>query len=110
VSPLQDNLDIFPSCLIVDFHHNNMASPSVAAILEGIATAGKAFEKNEAGSREALIENSRALVAALEIPSEFIQRSFWAEVSLLLKLLVSTVMLTVHNSLPCPLTSASPWM
>ncbi|KAF1814599.1 putative hydroxyindole O-methyltransferase [Eremomyces bilateralis CBS 781.70] len=56
-----------------------MASPPVAAILESLATAGKAFDKNEAGSREALIENSRALVAALEIPSEFIQRSFWAE-------------------------------
>jgi hypothetical protein len=60
-----------------------MASSSVSSILEGLATAGKAFEKNEAGSREALIDHSRALVAALEIPSEFIQRSFWAEVSLM---------------------------
>ena len=57
-----------------------MASPTVSELLEGIAAAGKALEKNEAGSREALIENSRALVAALEIPSEFLQRSFWAEV------------------------------
>jgi hypothetical protein len=55
----------------------------VSSILEGLATAGKAFEKNEAGSREALIDYSRALIAALEIPSEFIQRSFWAEVSLM---------------------------
>jgi hypothetical protein len=88
----------------------NMASPSVSALLEGLATAGKAFERDEAGSREALIENSRALVAALEIPSEFIQRSFWAEVDLLPKLLALTVVLTMHNSLPCPPTSASPWM
>lgn len=58
-----------------------MTPLSVSSILESLATAGKAFEENEAGSREALIENSRALVAALEIPSEFIQRSFWAEVS-----------------------------
>ena len=57
-----------------------MSSSSVSSILEGLATAGKAFEKHEAGSREALIDHSRALVAALEIPSEFIQRSFWAEV------------------------------
>lgn len=52
----------------------------VSLILEGLATGGKAFEKNEAGSREALIDHSRALVAALEIPSEFIQSSIWAEV------------------------------
>ena len=57
-----------------------MSSSSVSSILEGLATAGKAFEKHEAGSREALIDHSRALVVALEIPSEFIQRSFWAEV------------------------------
>ncbi|OBT81411.1 hypothetical protein VE02_09916 [Pseudogymnoascus sp. 03VT05] len=58
-----------------------MASSSVSSILDGIAAAGKSFGENEAGSREALIEYSRSLVAALEIPSEFIQRSFWAEES-----------------------------
>ncbi|OBT72011.1 hypothetical protein VF21_08610 [Pseudogymnoascus sp. 05NY08] len=56
-----------------------MASSSVSSILDGIAAAGKSFGENEAGSREALIEYSRSLVAALEIPGEFIQRSFWAE-------------------------------
>ncbi|KAM3066039.1 hypothetical protein ACMFMG_010622 [Clarireedia jacksonii] len=56
-----------------------MTAPSVPSILDALSAAGKAFEKNEAGSREALIEHSRALVSALEIPSEFIQRSFWAE-------------------------------
>lgn len=61
-----------------------MASVTVPELLEGIALAGKALEKNEAGAREALIENSRALVAALEIPSEFLQRSFWSEVASLL--------------------------
>ncbi|OQD66762.1 hypothetical protein PENPOL_c004G05829 [Penicillium polonicum] len=49
------------------------------AILKQIAFTGKAFKENEPGSREALIAQSRALVAALEIPSEFIQRTFWAE-------------------------------
>ncbi|KAJ5961300.1 Winged helix-turn-helix transcription repressor DNA-binding [Penicillium vulpinum] len=48
-------------------------------ILNQIASTGKAFKENEPGSREALIAHSRALVAALEIPSEFIQRTFWAE-------------------------------
>ncbi|KAL4860445.1 O-methyltransferase-domain-containing protein [Aspergillus spectabilis] len=52
---------------------------SVSTILEGLATAGKAFDKNEAGSREALIDLGRALVAQLEISSEFLQRTFWAE-------------------------------
>jgi hypothetical protein len=53
----------------------------VSSIIERVAAAGKAYDGNELGSREALIELGRDLVAALEIPSEFIQRSFWAEVS-----------------------------
>ncbi|KAK8070078.1 hypothetical protein PG994_006694 [Apiospora phragmitis] len=57
-----------------------MSSPSVPALLERIAAAGKAYEHNqESGSREDLIDLSQSLVAALEIPSEFIQRSFWSE-------------------------------
>ncbi|KAJ5414032.1 hypothetical protein N7509_000659 [Penicillium cosmopolitanum] len=40
-------------------------------ILDQIAAARVAFDKNEAGSREALIDHSRALIASLEIPSEF---------------------------------------
>lgn len=58
-----------------------MAPQQVSSILEQIASAGKAYEKNEPGSREVLIDQSRALVASLEIPSEFLQRTFWAEVS-----------------------------
>lgn len=57
-----------------------MASPPVSAILDSIATSRAAFDKNEPGSRENLIDQSRALIAALEIPSEFVQRTFWAEV------------------------------
>jgi hypothetical protein len=57
-----------------------MAPPTPSEILNGIAAARIAFDKNEAGSREALIDYSRALIAALEIPSEFVQRTFWAEV------------------------------
>ena len=53
----------------------------VSSILEQVAAAGKAYNEDKLGSREALIELGRDLVAALEIPSEFIQRSFWAEVS-----------------------------
>lgn len=62
---------------------NKMATPSVTVILDRIAATGKAYKKDDLGSREALIDLSRDLVAALEIPSEFLQRSFWAEVRLL---------------------------
>lgn len=54
----------------------------VSSIIENLVAAGKAYENNEPGAREALIDNSRALVTSLEIPSEFLQRVFWAEVSL----------------------------
>lgn len=57
----------------------DMSTP-VPGILERIAAAGKAYEADRIGSRESLIELGRDLVAALEIPSEFLQRSFWAEV------------------------------
>lgn len=57
-----------------------MAATPVSSILERIAAAGKSYQGDELGSREALIDLGRDLVAALEIPSEFLQRSFWAEV------------------------------
>lgn len=47
----------------------------VSSTLGRLAAAGKAYEENELGSREALIELGRDPVAALEIPSEAIQRS-----------------------------------
>lgn len=54
----------------------------VTSIIDSLVAAGKAYENNEPGAREALIDNSRALMTSLEIPSEFLQRSFWAEVAL----------------------------
>jgi len=65
-----------------------MATISVPSILERIAAAGRSYEGEERGSRETLIELSRDLIAALEIPSEFLQRSFWAEVSKTMHLLL----------------------
>ncbi|KAL4978280.1 S-adenosyl-L-methionine-dependent methyltransferase [Aspergillus desertorum] len=55
-----------------------MSTP-IASIIECLVAAGKAYEQNEAGAREALIDLGRALVTQLEIPSEFLQRTFWAE-------------------------------
>ncbi|KAJ5332900.1 hypothetical protein MYU51_008859 [Penicillium brevicompactum] len=51
----------------------------VSTLLSQIKSTGKSLKNNEPGSREALIAQSRALTAALEIPSEFIQRTLWAE-------------------------------
>lgn len=53
----------------------------ITSIIEDIVRAGKGFNSNEPGSRETLVDLGRTLVAALELPSEFIQRSMWAEVS-----------------------------
>ncbi|THZ74430.1 putative hydroxyindole O-methyltransferase [Aureobasidium pullulans] len=58
-----------------------MSTP-ISSIIERIAAAGTAYESNQIGSRESLIELSRDLIATLEIPSEFLQRSFWAEPAL----------------------------
>ena len=58
-----------------------MASSAASSILDRIAAAGKAYGSGELGSRESLIDLSLQLVATLEIPSEFVQRSMWAEVS-----------------------------
>ena len=57
-----------------------MVFQSPEKILDHIVATRAAFDKKEAGSREALIDYSRALIASLEIPSEFVQRTFWAEV------------------------------
>ena len=56
-----------------------MSTP-ISSIIDRIAAAGTAYESKQIGSRESLIELSRDLIATLEIPSEFLQRSFWAEV------------------------------
>ena len=59
-------------------------NPKASAILIRIAAVAQTFEKNEPGARESLIDLSQALIAALELPSEAIQRMGWAEVSLMI--------------------------
>lgn len=92
-----------------------MTSQSAIAIFQNLTSAGQAFEKNEAGAREALIDHSRALIAALEIPSEFMQRTFWAEVTMILSFFPQTVAVLLlimhHHSSPLrPLSFALAWM
>lgn len=58
-----------------------MTNSTVTAILSQIKAAGDALKTNEVGSRETLIDLARELAVSLEYPSEFLQRTFWAEVS-----------------------------
>ncbi|EMD60793.1 hypothetical protein COCSADRAFT_344834 [Bipolaris sorokiniana ND90Pr] len=58
------------------------ACTSVSFILERIVAAGKDYQREDIGLREDLIELGRDLLAALEIPSEFLRRSFWSEPAL----------------------------
>lgn len=60
------------------------SSPGNAhAILAQLQNAGSAYAEQKPGAREQLLGLSNALIAALELPSEAIQRIGWAEVSLL---------------------------
>ncbi|KUI53281.1 Demethylsterigmatocystin 6-O-methyltransferase [Cytospora mali] len=59
-----------------------MGNTSIASLIEDIVLAGKGYDNNAPGSRESLLDLSHALVAALELPSEFVQRSMWAEPAL----------------------------
>lgn len=54
---------------------------SVQAILARLQTAGAGYAEQKPGAREQLLSLSNALTAALELPSETIQRIGWAEVS-----------------------------
>lgn len=57
-------------------------SGNAHAILAQLQTAGSAYSEQKPGAREQLLNLSNALIAALELPSEAIQRIGWAEVSL----------------------------
>jgi hypothetical protein len=70
-----------PNTLAIPQNVHNMAQSSVSSIVERIVAAAKLYTNDVIGSRESLINLSETLTAALEIPSEFIQRSFWAEVN-----------------------------
>ncbi|KAJ5336662.1 hypothetical protein MYU51_005707 [Penicillium brevicompactum] len=59
-----------------------MSAASPASIIQELASAAKQYENNESGAREALIAQSRALIASLEVPSEFIQHTFWSQPAL----------------------------
>ncbi|KAM0816103.1 putative O-methyltransferase domain-containing protein [Seiridium cardinale] len=54
-------------------------SPEILTLLDNIVALKKQYESSEAGSRDTLLELTLALLGKLEIPSEFLQRTFWAE-------------------------------
>lgn len=59
------------------------ASGTVQAVLAQLQAAGSAYAEQKPGAREQLLSLSNALIAAVELPSETIQRIGWAEVSFL---------------------------
>lgn len=56
--------------------------PDTPALLDAIAATREAFAQAKPGSREELLDLAHSLTAALETPSETIQRIGWAEVIL----------------------------
>ena len=56
-------------------------STQALALLEEIAKAGESYAQNDSGAREKLLSLAHSLAAAMELPSEAIQRIGWAEVS-----------------------------
>lgn len=53
----------------------------VSNLLEDIARAGTSYGQHEPGARDRLLSLAYSLAAAVELPSETIQRIGWAEVS-----------------------------
>ncbi|KAL8731915.1 MAG: hypothetical protein Q9181_004126 [Wetmoreana brouardii] len=51
----------------------------LSSLLEDIAGAGKSYSQHELGARERLLSLAYSLAAAVELPSETIQRIGWAE-------------------------------
>ena len=49
-------------------------------LLEDIAATGRSYAQDEPGAREKLLSLTHSLTAAVELPSEAIQRIGWAEV------------------------------
>ena len=81
-----------------------MASPNdVISILSSISSAGSSFAKQDAGAREQLLSLAYKLAAAVEKPSEAIQRIGWAEVSSL-----TILPLTVRSHLSTHLLIKTP--
>jgi len=52
----------------------------IPSILDKLSIATRSYLKDENSARESLIDLSQALIHALELPSESIQRMGWTEV------------------------------
>lgn len=60
--------------------HQMASLTDVSSLLSSISAAGASFAKQDAGAREQLLSHAYKLAAAVETPSEAIQRIGWAEV------------------------------
>ena len=59
-----------------------MVINNVGPLLDSIAKSGSSFLKQESGSRQHLLESARALISAVEVPSESVWRMAWCEPAL----------------------------
>jgi len=71
--------DVTQSLTLVYIHDGGNARSSGFEPLEDITGVGKAYSQNEPGAREKLLSLAYSLAAAVELPSETIQRMSWAE-------------------------------
>ncbi|ETS85081.1 hypothetical protein PFICI_03106 [Pestalotiopsis fici W106-1] len=80
----------------------------ILSLLDSVANVRNAYENDEAGSRDTLVELTLALLGKLEIPSEFLQRTFWAEPckSGIIRLCVETKIFQYLRDAPQGLTTA----
>ncbi|KAK6063613.1 hypothetical protein SCUP234_13332 [Seiridium cupressi] len=58
-----------------------MSPSQVSLIVSEIVAAAKAYENGDTNTRASLIDLSQDLIAQLETPSQFLQRTFWTEPS-----------------------------
>ncbi|KAF3004510.1 hypothetical protein E8E14_009088 [Neopestalotiopsis sp. 37M] len=83
-------------------------SKDVLSLLDSIANVRTAYENDAPGSRDSLLELTLGLLGKLEIPSEFLQRTFWAEPgkSALIKICVDLKIFQHLRDAPQGLTTA----
>ncbi|KAF7517014.1 hypothetical protein G7054_g13944 [Neopestalotiopsis clavispora] len=83
-------------------------SKDVLSLLDSIANVRTAYENDAPGSRDSLLELTLGLLGKLEIPSEFLQRTFWAEPgkSALIKICVDLKIFQHLRDAPEGLTTA----
>lgn len=80
-------------------------TPQALTLLSQIAATTSSYADSLPGAREKLLSLTHALTAAVELPSEAIQRIGWAEVRLSFRPSPTTILSTRRSLGPRPLAS-----